>query len=247
MELLSWWNLIFLIPLAVGILFAIGSSFGIGGEGDHDIDHDLDMGHDIDMDHDLGVDHDVCVDHDVDHDIDGDMDHDHHGGQGVLDMTGKKVPRHVPFGFRVLGLIGVGKAPMSIVLMCLNLIWGGTGMIMNLVFGPLFLLVTIPVAAGSTIFLTGAFAALVGKLVPKMESYNVVATDLVGRFGEITLRTRTDFGRAMVVDQYGGRKWINCRSKEGELAPRSKIVVASYDSGSNTYLVIPDKLRNLDE
>ena len=85
MELLQWYNLIFVAPIGLAGLYLILSATGLGGHDvdtdadmdlDHDVDVDLDHDVDLDLDHDVDVDLDHDVDLDLDHDVDVDMDHD---------------------------------------------------------------------------------------------------------------------------------------------------------------------------
>jgi len=80
MQLLEWYNLIFVAPIGLAGVYLILSATGISGETDHDLDTDadMDMDHDLDVhvDHDLDVDMDHDLDVDMDHDLDVDMDHD---------------------------------------------------------------------------------------------------------------------------------------------------------------------------
>ena len=72
--LLNWWNLIFLLPFGLALLYL--GLYTISGVtfGDGDVDHDFDVDHDVDADAD--ADHDISADHDAD------AGHDAGGGQG---------------------------------------------------------------------------------------------------------------------------------------------------------------------
>ena len=82
MDLLAWWNVVFVVPIGLSVLYLILSATGMGGDTGHDhdletqMDHDVDLAHDVDMDQDVDLAHDVDMDHDVDIDHDVDMDHD---------------------------------------------------------------------------------------------------------------------------------------------------------------------------
>ena len=56
MDILTWWNLIFILPFALGVLYVLLLASGLS-IGDHDTDADGldDGGADLDGDHDLGV------------------------------------------------------------------------------------------------------------------------------------------------------------------------------------------------
>ena len=100
MELLQWYNLVFVLPILAAVLYIglLASGLGSGGEGELDVDHDADLGHDFDAAH-------------------------AHPEAGAH-LLGA-----------VLGLLGVGKVPLSILLMSLFLVWGGAGLVFKAVFG----------------------------------------------------------------------------------------------------------------
>src|SRR5690554_5847451 len=109
--LLAWWNLIFAVPFALGLLYmglyiATGITFGDG-----------------DVDADAEVDADVDGDVDADAEADGDADHDaEHHAPGPLASA--------------MELLGVGRVPLSLVLMVLVLTWGLIGTIVNRLLWP---------------------------------------------------------------------------------------------------------------
>lgn len=268
MELLHWQNLVFLIPLAVGLIFAIGTACGIGGDHDHDIDadHDLDLDHDIDVDADVAVDHDLDLDHDVEvgHDVDADADADHdldgdHDTEAGHDTDAehdqevdksnpldavRKTRYRDPAWLKALGLIGVGKAPLTVVLTVLNLMFGGLGMAGNLTMGRSWFWWTFAGALICAILIGGRISNAVGKIVPKTETYCATKADLVGRFGTILLRTDGQFGQVHVRDQYGNLYRVLCRTCDGQTIPTGKqVVLVDFDKDSNSYLVSESELE----
>ena len=84
--LLAWWNLVYLAPLGLSIVFLGAQISGIEGdfdgadlpaiEGDADADVDVDADADVDVDADADVDIDADADLDVDADVDVDADAD---------------------------------------------------------------------------------------------------------------------------------------------------------------------------
>ena len=134
--LLSWWNLLFIVPFALALMYLglytmSGITFGdADADGDFDADADADSEFHIEADADAdahveGPDHDVHVeaDHDAhvetDGDGDSDSDHDSESSQG--------------FATAALQWLGVGRVPVSIILMVLLLTWGWIGFICNVV------------------------------------------------------------------------------------------------------------------
>lgn len=225
-NLLEWQNLVFYIPLTFGLLMIIGAAFGIGGDGDHDVDHDLDT--DMDADADGDADHDLDHDHDHDHDA----DEGRHGGIRLLSP--------------ILSVLGVGKVPLSIVLMIAGCVFGGTGIVMNTVLAPMlvhpaaYAWISALVAFIVMTFVTGQLARLINRVMPTTESYNVTRADLCGRRGQLILAADEHEGLAIVKDHEGNVHNLHCRTTEGSLPKNSDVLVIDYEEKTNTYLVVPD-------
>ena len=90
-------------------------------------------------------------DGDADHDIDHDIDH-----EGL--------------GETVLELLGVGKVPLSVLLLCLLVYWSVLGAIGNALLGLERIGWTIALAAVGTPPLTGWTARLIGRWLPASQS-----------------------------------------------------------------------------
>jgi len=88
-------NLVFLIPLSVGLLFAVGAALGIGSDGGHDGDHDFELG---------GV-HDAALELGSHVDVDADGDHIYPSST-ALDTT-VEMRRSLPLWVRLLILLGI--------------------------------------------------------------------------------------------------------------------------------------------
>lgn len=160
MQLLEWYNLIFVAPIGLAAIYLILSSMGIGGETGHDLGHDVSVDHDITVDHDLAVEHDVTLEHDVsvEHDISADHDvsveHDvaaeHDLGADHGAVAGHEAPtgvEHEVHGehfvehhetsllLRGLTVLGFGKIPLSLLVTSLMVLFGVSGLAANTVFG----------------------------------------------------------------------------------------------------------------
>jgi len=217
-NILEWQNLVFYIPLAFGLLMIIGAAFGVGGDGDHDVDHDLDA--------------DGDADHDLDHDHDHDADEGRHGGIKLLSP--------------ILSVLGVGKVPLSIVLMIAGCVFGGSGIVMNTVLAPVlghpaaYAWISALVAFFAMALVTGQLARLINRIMPTTESYNVTRADLCGRRGQLILAADEREGLALVKDHEGNVHNLHCRTTEGTLPKNSGVLVIDYEEETNTYLVVPD-------
>lgn len=219
--LFAWQNLIFLIPLAVGILLVFGSAFG---GSDHDADHD--------------------VDHDVDHDADG---HDHDGHKGAVDPGGE----HETLVMRALTLLGVGRVPLTAVLMMMALLFGGFGMILNMimssiglpawVYGP----ASACVAFIGMLALTGRAVKLLNRFMPTTETYRVSRHDLAGSTGTLLFAASATEGYAQVKDHEGNIHNVQCRTTRGMLPKGGKVLVIEYDEDRQLYIVAEDPSAQL--
>ena len=111
--LATWWNLIYVIPFGLALVYL--GVYAVSG---------LTFGEDLEIDHDVDLDHDVDVDHDVEVDADADGETEVGGGSSSAFMA-------------ALGWLGVGRIPLSLVLMVLLLTWGGIGFAVNQIARPL--------------------------------------------------------------------------------------------------------------
>jgi membrane protein implicated in regulation of membrane protease activity len=221
-SLLAWYNLIFYIALTVGILFALGSALGMG----HD-DHDAGGGHDAGGDghgHDFGHGHG----HDHEHDLG-------HGHASPHELHGQ-----VSW---FSDMLGVGRVPFTIILMLLFMLFGGVGVMSNVVLSKLlaspslFFPISGSVALLATFFLTGRTARLINRVMPTSESYNVTKLDLVGKVGKVVATAEGDYAVASVKDHEGNVQQISCRTGGGALPVGQEILVLEYDAGTGQYLV----------
>jgi len=246
MELLHWQNLIFLIPLAVGLIFAIGTACGIGGDHDHDLDadHDLDLDHDVEVGHDVDTDHELAGDHDADAGHDTDSDHDQAAGKGnPLDAVRKQHYRD-PAWLKALGILGVGKAPFTVVLTVLSLMFGGLGIAGNLTMGRSWFWWTFAAALVGAILIGGRLSSAVGKIVPKTETYCSGSNDLVGLLGTVIMAVDSRFGQVHVRDRHGNLHKVLCLATDDQAIPKGRqVVLVSYDPEKRRYLVAEAELE----
>jgi hypothetical protein len=220
--LFAWQSVIFYIPLAIGILLVIGWSLGAlhhhdvgaGFDGDHDVGHDAGHGHDADGARDGGGGSDIVRDHD---------------GDGLV--------------AKALAVLGVGRVPLTVVMMIVSLYFGGIGLMANtvlsrlglppLIYGP----ISIAIALVGTIMLAGSTARLLGRLLPTTETYLVSRHGFAGCTGKLLLPADTTSGYAQVKDREGNVHNIKCRTTGAALAKGSEILVVEYDEETKTYVV----------
>lgn len=232
-QLLAWQNLIFYIPIAFGLLMVVGTAMGLGGDHDHDAGHDLD--HDVDGDADHGLDHDADAESEVDKHVHVHADH-----------------TETNLLFKAFSVLGVGKVPLSIVLMISSLIFGGAGIIINSFLEPILTLpalygpVSIAASFALMVVTTGRLANLISRFMPSTETYRVSKDDLCGKIGTLTLPASTKTGWALVKDHEGNLHNIRCRTYKGELPKNSNILVVEYDAATKTYIVAADPMKDLE-
>ncbi|NQT87554.1 DUF1449 family protein, partial [bacterium] len=226
-ELLHWWNLIYVLAFFLALFYIVLNSIGLISEGgdvdvhaDADLDHDFDMGgvdHDVDMHVDIGHDvhfgHDVDVDHDV-----GDMDHD--------------VSVEPSFFEEALSFFGIGRLPLSIILMTFLLTFAIVGWAVNLLLkdvlgGPAFFF---PISLAAAIFCglsgTKLLAGTLGKYLRPIESAATSRRTLEGKIATAALPVTAEFGQALVRDDHGSLHKVVCRVEPGaETIPKGQTVL----------------------
>lgn len=167
------------------------------------------------------ADAEVEVDVDADADVDGDHD--------------------VPAA--ALALLGVGRAPLSLLLITLLVAFGATGICLNLLLepwlgSPLARGVLAVLGAGSASMLAGgAMSRLFARFVPGLESYATEAHDVIGVTGVAEMRITGRFGVARVSDRTGTPLQLRCRAHATDIPKGSEIVVVDFDDERRIYTV----------
>jgi len=166
--------------------------------------------------------HDVDMDHDHDHDVDDEVE-----------------------GFSILSLLGIGKAPLSILAISYTLTFGIAGIVFQMVshswlagwemwalgFAIVFSLVS-----------TSIFARIVHMLIPSTESYAKKPTDLLGRVGVVVTRVTATDGSVDARDAGGTLHRLRAVVESGEIVAGEKIAVLRFDDERRVYFVeqLPD-------
>jgi hypothetical protein len=225
--LLGWWNLIFLAPFAVALLYLgvytlTGITFGDG-----EVDGDVEADGDVDADADADADADG--DSDADHDADGDDAGEAHGS----------------FHATALGWLGVGRVPLSLVARVLMLTWGAAGLATNAVLrdhaasGWAAARVSLPVALGVSLGVTRALVMFVARFLPLNETAARPRRVLVGCVGEAIFTINESFGMAAVRDDAGDLHQVACRTGPGVAAiPKgSRVRLVAYREAERIFFV----------
>ena len=264
----SWYNLPFTLLLAACVVLAAMQFIGLGGDHDTDadahadIDHDVDLAHDVDLDHGVDLDHAVDLDHgadldhaadldhdaDLDHGIDHDLDHDlDHAVDHDVDHAVDHDAGGAPTVLNVLAFLGVGKAPLLVVLLMFFGSVGILGWILNSavrgVFGeypgPVFAAVLpITIVAGG--FMSSRTARFIGRALPPISTTATRANALVGRRGTvISPFVDAKYGLVHLRDQSGTliNVFAVIRTEQESIKRGSNVVLVSYDPASKVYTI----------
>ncbi|MGI5816563.1 MAG: hypothetical protein ACOX9R_00525 [Armatimonadota bacterium] len=272
MDLLAWYNLIFVAPVALAAVYLALSATGIGdlsgeidADADVDFDHDLDldMDHDVEIDLDADADVDLEMDHDLDADFDhdaeiaveGDLDHDVHGGPdlGAEHEVHELAEAHeASLLLRALSVLGFGKVPVSILMTCLMVIFGATGLMANGLFETVapwswapsvYFWPSLGLATIASLGLTGTVARTLSRLMPTRESYAVTEEELVGQVG-VSVYGISDGGRGPinVKDTGGTLHQVRGRTIDGAIPKGHEVLLVRYHREEDCYDVATSPL-----
>ena len=243
----GWWNLVFIAPFLLALVYlgvyaVSGLTFGdADADTDHDMDADADADSDADVDHDVDadMDADADMDHDVDADADADADHDadadtdgHDGGGNSSILT-------------ALSWLGVGRVPLSIILMVLLLTWGAIGFAVNVLCRPHVAqawqsaMWSLPLAFIGSVLITSGVSKLVVRYVPLHESRARRRHELLGCVGEAVFTIEDSSGLVAVRDEDGNLFQVACRVAPPGATPipkGSRVKLVSYRAAGNVFL-----------
>ena len=243
---IAWYNLPFTIMLVVGVVFAGLQLLGLSQEQDADADADIDadVDGDIDADADADVDTELEIQHDLEHDMDHDFDHDldHDLDHDVdHDMSHESIS-----GFSWLAFIGIGKAPLMVVILIVLTTTGLLGWFLNglaigaLGFFPgLLLLVTLMVSIVVGSFITSRVTRFIGRTLPPISTTATRAQALVGRPGTvISPFVDPRYGMVHLRDDGGTLISVFAITEDEQPIPRGEpVILLSYDAAQRRYLV----------
>ena len=166
---------------------------------------------------------------DVDADVDADLDGHVHGPS-------------------LLSLLGVGRAPFAVVLLCFLGVFGSIGFIVTLALGGS----TDPststaLVAGATalviaLLTTRALASLIGRAIPPVETYATEPADLIGVTGRVEIDATPQFGVVRVADESGAFHHLRCRTYGARIARGATVLVTEHDLESGFFTVAENPL-----
>ncbi len=213
-ELLEWWNLVYVLAFFFALLYAVLNAVGLASHGGADmgLDHDVDAHLDHDMDvHDVHVVHDVHLDHGVHAELS-------HGAPSLLEEA--------------LSFFGIGKVPLSVVLMTFLITFAVVGWGANELLRPVLRTPAafFPISCGAAVVVglggTKLLAGTLGRYIRPIETAALGRGELVGRIATTSLPVDTRFGTALARDEYGTLHKVTCRVAEGAQAiPKGQTVL----------------------
>ena len=230
--MLAWWNLLYIVPFGLAVFYLILYSASGITFGDADADHDFasaeahgDLGHDAD-----GGDHDISDPH---HDVGHDSDSDH---------DAPSTPWRA-----ALTWLGVGRVPLSVLLMVLLLVWGTGGFLTNQLAGPAFaidwqvVLLSIPVALIVSVCVTGLVVRAIERWLPLDETSARRRHDLLGLTGTAMLPISAKFGMISVRDDRGELHQVPCRvtGEHANIPKAGQAVLVAFNAKERLFHVIP--------
>jgi len=264
-NLLAWWNLIFIVPGLLAVLYLTLFVFsGLeAGPGQADADADADLDADADADADVHADADAGADISADTDADADISADADADVDVAaDVSAEAeasadaadgahaVSAHIgaPVYFTVLSWLGLGRVPLSLLAMSLLLFWGIVGFAVNTAMRPrleawglaaLLPFVSVPAALLGSALLTALFARVVGRWFPLAETYAQRKQELLGLEGEALYPIDQKFGMAFVRDSRGEVFQLPCRvaSRDEPIAKGARVRLVGYNARLGVYRV----------
>lgn len=249
--LFSWWNLIYVAPFGVALLYlliyaASGLTFGdADADAGHDVGADADGDAHVEADHDFDADADADADSDLDADADADADGDAaHGDHGPSETaaTGPGTIR------AAITWLGVGRVPLSVLLMVLLLAWGSAGFLVNQVVANWLgwldgrlLGASLPVAAVVALLATRVVVRAIDRWIPLDESSARRRHDLLGLTGEAIYEITERFGMLSVRDDRGELSQVPCRLAQGydPIPKHGRATLVGFNARERLYHVFP--------
>lgn len=258
--LFGWWNVIYLMPFLIAFIYlalymVTGVTFGdADADASTDAHADAETDAHVDAPVDLPAGGDVEVHGDVESGVDTEANapgdgaavHAHDAGHGHA--AGEHAHDDHPSARALtLSWLGVGRVPLSLILMTLLMTWGLIGFAANqfgrqVVSEPSqFVLASLPIALVGSLLSTGLISKAIGHYLPTSETYARRRHELLGEVGQAVYEINDTFGMAAVRDSGGDRHQIACRVQPGaDAIPKGSIVVlVGYHGEERFFYVAP--------
>jgi hypothetical protein len=232
--LLSWWNLIYVVPFGLAMVYlALYTLSGVDfGDADADADAHLDADAHVDAD----------ADADADADGDADADSDAHADADA-EADGEA---HVSAHSAAMAFLGVGRVPLSVLLTVLLMTWGATGFMVNQIVGPRLgagprpAMLSAPVAALVSLALTRLLVRAIERWLPLNETTARRRHELLGRAGQAIFPIDRRFGLAAVRDDRGELYQVPCQldpKLDEPIAKGAAVRLVAYSAKTKSFYV----------
>lgn len=222
-ELLEWWNLIFVLPFFAATLQMVLQAMGL-----------IHIGHGM---HHIHIHHDHSVGHS--HVVPHGHAHAHHESGGHTNDSSSAAAK-------MLSLMGIGKAPFMVILSCFSILWGSIGLCANQIFGvtarapQIVLLPSIGLALLGAFLLTGILANIIGKMMPSTETYGQREAEFVGQIATAVMTITSESGVIAVLDAHKNRIEMKCVTDDGSSLPSgSSVLITNYEEEKGRCIVCP--------
>jgi hypothetical protein len=147
----------------------------------------------------------------------------------------------------VLALLGVGRVPLSLLLMTALFSFGGVGLIAIELCSSL-LGDTAAAVAGVGLGLLAAPVAMrlmsraISRFMPATETYAAPLEALIGSVGTAELEIGAGFGIASVLDAGGAQLKVRCRTDCGRIDKGQRVLLVQYDELTSEFVVEPSPI-----
>jgi len=217
---------------------------GLGQE--HDLDADADV--DLDIDADLHVDLEIDAHVDIDAHLDAGLDVDHD-----LNLDHQADLSHdagdLPAWLTLLHFLGVGEAPLTMVLLILLGVFGFLGWLLNsFIAGALpaypnwAIIPVCMVALTLSGFSASRLSHFIGRLVPAVSTTATTYQGLVGRLGYVSSAQISEkYGQVNVRDQGGTLITVFAVVDPGAspIQRDEKVFLVEYDQNRKVFVAVP--------
>lgn len=184
----------------------------------------------------LHFEHEIGVDTDVDHDI---------------SLDGHDLAHDTGYGFSdILSLLGLGKIPLSLIIISFSFIWGFSGVVMNKILSgiinyPQVFIIPSSIGAFVASFIGTRYLAIgLSKVMPTTETYSAKPDDFIGKTAKVRFKITDRFGTVTLLDQFNNFHELSCRVKPGEkeISSGDMVVLVGRDEQKNIFYVRHDPL-----
>jgi membrane protein implicated in regulation of membrane protease activity len=136
--------------------------------------------------------------------------------------------------------LGVGRAPLTLVLQCLLLLWGAVGLAIHLSVGnggPGWLLLSVPLSLVGSMLGTRALALAFSRLYRAAGTSALSRSEFVGTTGRVVYPVSTEEGTIHFRDPHGTLHRVRARSERERIEAGQDVIIVGYDPGQNVYVV----------